>query len=84
VRTSRLLAALLALPVLVAACERERRELQIPPAKSSSLKPLYADDERNAYALAQGKTLFRWFNCNGCHSAGGGGMGPALMDDKWR
>jgi cytochrome c oxidase cbb3-type subunit 3 len=23
-------------------------------------------------------------NCVGCHSHGGGGMGPALMDDEWR
>jgi cytochrome c oxidase cbb3-type subunit III len=37
----------------------------------------------NAYAVAQGKRLFRWYNCNGCHSAGGGGMGPPLMDDQW-
>jgi len=22
-------------------------------------------------------------NCVGCHSHGGGGMGPALMDSKW-
>jgi len=37
----------------------------------------------NAYEIAQGKRLFRWYNCNGCHSAGGGGMGPPLMDEKW-
>ena len=23
-------------------------------------------------------------NCVGCHCHGGGGMGPALMDDQWR
>jgi cytochrome c oxidase cbb3-type subunit III len=40
-------------------------------------------DGRNAYDLAQGKRLFQWFNCSGCHSQGGGGMGPALMDSKW-
>jgi cytochrome c oxidase cbb3-type subunit 3 len=22
-------------------------------------------------------------NCSGCHSNGGGGMGPALIDDQW-
>jgi cytochrome c oxidase cbb3-type subunit III len=68
----------------ITGCERERREYQIPPARSSLLKPLHANNERNAYALSQGKTLFRWFNCSGCHSAGGGGMGPPLMDDEWR
>ena len=23
------------------------------------------------------------YNCSGCHSHGGGGIGPALMDDEW-
>ena len=41
------------------------------------------DYQKNAYQLAQGKTLFRQMNCNGCHSNGGGGMGPALIDDEW-
>ena len=41
--------------------------------------------ERNAYAVNQGKRLFRWYNCSGCHSGGGGGnMGPPLMDREWR
>jgi cytochrome c oxidase cbb3-type subunit 3 len=39
--------------------------------------------EENAYHLSQGKKLFVWFNCNGCHANGGGGMGPPLMDEKW-
>jgi cytochrome c oxidase cbb3-type subunit III len=39
--------------------------------------------EENAYAVAQGKRLYRWYNCNGCHAGGGGGMGPALMDARW-
>lgn len=39
--------------------------------------------EGNAYHLSQGKKLFTWFNCNGCHGSGGGGMGPALIDDRW-
>ena len=33
--------------------------------------------------LAKGKRLFGWYNCTGCHSNGGGGMGPPLMDDEW-
>jgi len=35
------------------------------------------------YAISQGQQLFDAFNCTGCHSHGGGGMGPALMDDEW-
>jgi cytochrome c oxidase cbb3-type subunit 3 len=40
--------------------------------------------EENAYAVNQGKRLFRWYNCNGCHGSGGGGMGVTLMDAEWR
>jgi cytochrome c oxidase cbb3-type subunit 3 len=39
--------------------------------------------EENAYAVSQGKKMFQTFNCAGCHAQGGGGSGPALMDDKW-
>jgi cytochrome c oxidase cbb3-type subunit 3 len=43
-----------------------------------------ADEFRtNAFHLSEGKRLFGWFNCSGCHANGGGGMGPALMDGKW-
>lgn len=40
--------------------------------------------ESNAYDINQGQRLYRWFNCNGCHAAGGGDAGPALMDAEWR
>ncbi|MBZ9841398.1 c-type cytochrome [Mesorhizobium sp. CA5] len=42
-----------------------------------------ASFEANAFHLSEGKRLFGWFNCSGCHANGGGGMGPALMDEKW-
>jgi mono/diheme cytochrome c family protein len=35
----------------------------------------------NAWAIAEGKRLYNWFNCVGCHAQGGGGMGPPLMPD---
>src|SRR5690242_18617526 len=34
-------------------------------------------------AIAEGKKLFSRYNCTGCHGNGGGGSGPALMDDRW-
>lgn len=49
--------------------------------KSTSAARTY--DGENAYELSQGKRLFRWYNCSGCHAGGGGGMGPPLMDEKW-
>jgi len=52
-----------------------------PPVESkNSIGERY---ENNAYHISQGKQYFSWFNCNGCHANGGGGSGPALMDDKW-
>jgi cytochrome c oxidase cbb3-type subunit 3 len=39
--------------------------------------------EERAYDLNEGQRLYRAYNCNGCHANGGGGMGPALMDDDW-
>ena len=33
--------------------------------------------------MAEGKQLYQKYNCVGCHANGGGGMGPALMDDRW-
>ena len=47
-------------------------------------KTRHSPYDDNAYAVAQGKRLFVWFNCNGCHASGGGGIGPPLMDNEWR
>lgn len=66
----------------------------IPGVVASALTPgvdhaLYTTDPRarqyydNADAVTAGRRLFQAYNCNGCHSNGGGGMGPALMDGKW-
>jgi cytochrome c oxidase cbb3-type subunit 3 len=93
-----LLLPVLTVLVLVGACEREKREFRgqpsTPPQSAASMTdlkpgaaPIPASQknpvEENAYAVSEGKRLFRWYNCNGCHGAGGGNMGPALMDDKW-
>ncbi|WNO52698.1 c-type cytochrome [Stakelama saccharophila] len=54
-----------------------------------STQPAVTTDPRadqyydNAEAVATGKRLYHQFNCVGCHSNGGGGMGPNLMDDVW-
>src|SRR6266545_1116448 len=41
--------------------------------------PVKHDYEGNAYAISEGQRLYHAFNCVGCHSHGGGGIGPALM-----
>ena len=54
------------------------------PIGGPSLPSTPYPGEGNAFALSQGKRLFRWYNCAGCHAPGGGGdWGPPLSDDQW-
>lgn len=39
--------------------------------------------EGNPNAIEDGRRLFNQMNCSGCHAAGGGAIGPALIDDEW-
>jgi cytochrome c oxidase cbb3-type subunit 3 len=39
---------------------------------------------QNQVALQEGRRLFVWYNCAGCHGGhAGGGMGPSLRDQVW-
>jgi cytochrome c oxidase cbb3-type subunit 3 len=51
------------------------------PAAAS--KPQNTGYEESGAAVAEGKRLYSWMNCVGCHAHGGGAIGPALMDDVW-
>jgi cytochrome c oxidase cbb3-type subunit 3 len=38
----------------------------------------------NTAVLPEGRKLFNWYNCSGCHGDhAGGGMGPSLRDSLW-
>jgi len=50
----------------------------------AALDPRAKRYDNNAPAISQGQQLYMTMNCVGCHFHGGGGMGPALMDDEWR
>ena len=88
-------AVALCLVVSLSGCKREKRDLNPTPTRSEAglatdfvagagaLQPSGNPAELNAPALSEGKTLFSTYNCSGCHANGGGGMGPALMDDEW-
>jgi cytochrome c oxidase cbb3-type subunit 3 len=91
--------AALIIGLALAACEREQRQFRSPPpaaesAKSVSLSELQLGSplpptrakspyDGNAFAIAEGKRLYTWFNCVGCHFHGGGGIGLPLMDEQW-
>ena len=41
--------------------------------------------EGDQVALAEGRRLFLWYNCAGCHGGhAGGGMGPTLRDHEFQ
>lgn len=82
----------------LASCKRETRQFQHGPTESKNYAVTMSDlqpgtnqpapltqnpVEDNAPALSEGKRLFAQYNCTGCHFNGGGGIGPALMDEKW-
>jgi len=53
----------------------------VPPERGNC--PEAAKFDGNPEQIAAGHQLYSAFNCVGCHFNGGGGMGPALMDDQW-
>ena len=81
------------------ACERESREFRAPAASAQTTQAARLTDlqpgmpspapaiespyRNNAWGQSEGKRLYSWFNCVGCHHHGGGGIGPALMDHRW-
>jgi len=82
---------LLAAALVLAGCEREQREFraaprpaELPAETGTAASPTAEQYQYNAFHLNEGKRLFTWFNCVGCHGHGGGAIGPALMDDRWR
>jgi cytochrome c oxidase cbb3-type subunit 3 len=98
-RPFRHIRAILFILVTLASCKREDRGFRVDPPSARpgtgivvsdlhagafpSPSPVQNDYEHNAYALSEGKRLYQYFNCSGCHFNGGGGIGPPLMDDKW-
>ena len=68
-----LVMGLLGAPLSMAAAEE--------PAKPKKVNPYTG----NAEAIQEGRTLYLQTGCSACHGAGGGGgMGPALLDDEWK
>lgn len=71
----------LAAALALGACHRETRDFSGKMMTSADRAAAY---KGSAWHISQGQRLFVWMNCAGCHSHGGGGMGPALRDAKWR
>ena len=94
-----LILSLFALAFIFVSCEREERGFRVrlpeadrinskqlttlQPGVATTNPPVKNEYEENAYAMSEGKHLFEYMNCVGCHAHGGGGIGPPLMDAKW-
>ena len=61
----------------------EARESPIVPGGPIPQAVIKSPSEGRAYDISEGKRLFNWYNCSGCHANGGGGMGPPLMSQKF-
>jgi cytochrome c oxidase cbb3-type subunit 3 len=83
---------------LLPACKREERRFTGPAYTNSNAMGVRVDEDAstalpapgtpgpyvgNAWAMGEGQRLYNQMNCVGCHSHGGGGMGPPLMDGPW-
>jgi cytochrome c oxidase cbb3-type subunit 3 len=58
----------------------------VGPIPGSAVQPQTVSDpyNGNSVAIAEGRKLFLWYNCAGCHGGhAGGGMGPSLRDPVW-
>jgi cytochrome c oxidase cbb3-type subunit 3 len=98
-RSSFIVPLLILLCLCPAACKREERGLRVEPPSASRVNTIRQTElqpgppipafrtineyEENAFAVSEGQRLYNWYNCVGCHSHGGGGIGPPLMDDLW-
>jgi cytochrome c oxidase cbb3-type subunit 3 len=54
------------------------------PGPDRPLPPMDNPFAGDRVAAVEGRRLFTWFNCEGCHGTrAGGGMGPSLRDVTW-
>jgi cytochrome c oxidase cbb3-type subunit 3 len=76
---------------IVAADAEKEQQLILPqvPLTPGGGDPVWdktkldAEYDGNDELIQAGKQLYAAMNCVGCHSHGGGGMGPPLMDNTW-
>ncbi len=78
--------AVVACALGLAACSAEKRDVGPSPPSSpptGASDPRQATYQTNAYEMAEGGRMFRWFGCDQCHQDGAPGF-LDLADTRWR
>jgi cytochrome c oxidase cbb3-type subunit 3 len=70
-------------PARVVVYSGAAKESVLQPGGPQSSEQVVNPYAGNAYAISEGQRLFNWYNCSGCHSNGGGGIGPPLIKQIW-
>ena len=70
-------------PVRAAIFGAAARESPLEPGGALPHMTMNNPYEGNAWAISEGQRLYEWYNCSGCHSHGGGGIGPPLIKHDW-
>ena len=60
------------------------RESELRPGGPVNPQPVVTNPYNgSAYDISEGARLYDWYNCSGCHAAGGGAIGPPLIKTNW-
>jgi len=70
-------------PARLAIFSDAARESELQPAGAQTQPAVENPYHGNAAAIGEGQRLYSWYNCSGCHSNGGGGIGPPLIKKNW-
>jgi cytochrome c oxidase cbb3-type subunit 3 len=70
-------------PTKLAVFNDAARQSELQPGGRPSEPRVNSPYSGSAFAISEGKRLYNWYNCSGCHANGGGGIGPPLIKTEW-
>jgi len=71
-------------PTRLAIYSNAAKESALRPGGPLSPQPVVTNPYNGSgYDISEGQRLYSWYNCNGCHANGGGGIGPPLIKQQW-
>jgi len=71
-------------PTELAVYGNAAKQSTLRPGGPVSPQPVVTNPHNGSgYDISEGQRLYSWYNCNGCHANGGGGIGPPLIKQQW-